>query len=184
MRFSNLLFISIFSVFVISFTSDQDKKIQYKRLYTINLPGYMNEMYDLNESASLQYGYTKEKGSTILEHYVIVIHETFAELGLYGVTDDWSAYDYWEITANQIGSGMAQYDILTKNPQIEKVNGMDCVQSEMLGVFDDGLGVFYKFAAFRGSLGYYQVLTWTISEQRDLFEKKMDKIISSFQEVF
>jgi len=141
----------------------------------------MIEVNDLNTSASNQYQYVEEIDGTTREHYLIVLFETHKEIKKYKLGYEFDAMSYWELAAQSLEGGLDTYEILTTNPEVETVNGMNCVKSEMRGALGN-VNVFYKLGVFQGSNAFYQVLTWTIEKQKDIFNSEMDQIIGSFKE--
>lgn len=148
--------------------------------FHIDIPGNMKPM-DLNDEATLQYGSVEESGGILLENYLIVLMETMEEIESYDLDDEFTALTYSELAVESLRSGLDSYEVLTKSPKIEKINGIDCVKSEMRGALGD-VNVLYKMGVFHGDKAFYQVLTWTIEDQRPQFEETMDKIIDSFKE--
>lgn len=149
--------------------------------YTIDIPENMVSTTALNSEASSQFEYVELVGSETKENYLIVLMETKEEIASYDLGFEFDAASYGEIAVMSLESGLDSYNILTKEPKVEKVNGMDCVKYEMegsLGVVD----VFYKLAVFDGEKAFYQVLTWTVKSQKDEFAANMDKMLNSFKE--
>lgn len=147
---------------------------------TLYYPPQMEVRYDLNDDAALQFAVVEEKDGEILEHYVIVLVETKKEIESYELGFEFDAKSYWEIAVESLGEGVSQFKVLTPDPDIVEINDMPCVQSEMWAALGD-IEVFYKMGVYEGKTAFYQVLTWTINDQRDLFEKDMDQILIKFR---
>ncbi|MBK7129747.1 MAG: hypothetical protein IPM74_05430 [Crocinitomicaceae bacterium] len=161
-------------------------EIKYKTdknsgFYEIDIPEHMEITSELNDEASTQYEWVSAEGSVTKEHYVIVLMETKEEIASYGLEGMFDALSYSELSVESIGSGLIEYNILTKAPKIEKINGMDCVRYQMDGS-NGVVGVYYELGVFEGEKAFYQVLTWTIKDQKDEFKPQMDHIINSFKE--
>ena len=161
------------------------------QFFDIVIPSRMFEMEDLNKVAQLQYGYVAEveleNGETIvLENYLMVMMELKSDIESYPVEIDLDAMVYRDDVVNSLISGMDEVEILTKNPKIEKVNGMDCVKNEIKGTFSiinkDPVDLYYYMGVFEGEKAFYQVLSWCIDSQRDEFEQDMKIAIDSFKE--
>jgi len=148
--------------------------------FHIDIPGNMTPM-DLNEDATLQYGSYEESGDVVLESYFIVLMETLEEIESYETDNEFTALSYSALAVESLRDGLDSYEVLTKSPKVEKVNGLDCVKSEMRGAVGD-VNVYYKLGVFEGEKAFYQVLTWTIEDQKPQFEETLDKIIDSFKE--
>jgi hypothetical protein len=149
--------------------------------YTMEIPEHFEQMDGLNEEATSSFGYINENTNPYEEHYLIVLMETKEEIASYDLGFEFDAMSYSELAVQSLEGGLDQYEVLTKNPKVETVNGMDCVKNEMKGALGD-VKVFYKLGVFEGENAFYQVLTWTIEDQKDQFGPHMDKIISSFKE--
>lgn len=157
------------------------RTISTNSYFDIDIPTKMSADGDLNSSASVQYAYVEEVAGTVKELYMIVIMETKEEIESYELDMEFDALSYGEISANNLESGLDTYEILTKEPKVESINGIDCVKYEMEGTLGD-VGVFYKLGVFEGENAFYQVLTWTIKDQKSEFIGDMDKMIASFKE--
>lgn len=149
--------------------------------FHIDVPGHMEAMPDLNAEASIQYGYVEDVDGTVKENYMIVLMETMEEIESYDLDEDFTALTYSALAVESLRSGLDTYEVLTKSPKVETINGMDCVKNEMRGSMGT-VNVFYKLGVFQGEKAFYQVLTWTIEEQKADFEADMDQIIASFKE--
>ena len=155
--------------------------IKSKR-YSFQVPDFMYEMAGLNTAATSQYGYTyKESDDQTLELYVIVLEETHKEIKAYDLGFEFDALSYSKLAVESIESGLDAYQVLTADPKIEIINEMNCVRTEMKGKLGE-VEVYYNMAVFHGKKAFYQVLTWTIMDQRNYFGKDMDEIIHSFKE--
>jgi len=157
------------------------KTLSDNSYFEIKVPSHMVVEPSLNADASLQYAYVEEVGGTVKEHYMIVLMETHEEIESYDLDTEFDAASYGEISAENLGTGLDAYEILTKDPEVKSVNGMDCVRYEMEGAMGD-VNVYYELGVFEGEHAFYQVLTWTILDQRPEFKGDMDKIINSFKE--
>jgi hypothetical protein len=157
------------------------RTIDMNTFFNLDIPSNMTIMPELNEGASLAYGYVAEVGAEVKEHYVIVIMETMEEIESYDLGMDFDALSYSEIALESLTASLSSYEILNGEPKVTQVNGLDCVITEMNGKLGE-VGVFYKLGVFEGENAFYQVLTWTIDSQRAEFQASMDKIINSFKE--
>lgn len=150
--------------------------------FEIDVPGHMEEMYDLNAEASLQYGYVAEVGSEVREHYLIVLMETKEEIASYELDMEFDAMSYRDISVESLRDGLDSYEVLTTEPKVETINGMDCVKNEMRGSLG-AVNVYYQLGVFEGENAFYQVLTWTVEEQKSYFVNDMEQSIDSFKEL-
>ena len=160
--------------------------------FELYIPEPMMEMTELNPNAAAQYGYieevTDDSGHThVMEHYLLVIEETKADIASYPVDLDWDAMSYRDNVIESLRSGenVSKFVVLTAEPKVEKLNGLDCVLNDMEATLESRVGpvkLFYKLAVFEGEKAFYQILTWCVNDQRNVFEYDMDQIIASFKE--
>ena len=150
--------------------------------FEIDIPGHMEEMYDLNAEAALQYGYVEQVGYEVQEHYLIVLMETKEEIASYELDMEFDAMSYRDISVESLRDGLDSYTVLTDNPEVETINGMDCVKNEMRGALGE-VNVYYQLGVFEGENAFYQVLTWTVEEQKSSFKSDMEASIDSFTEL-
>ena len=167
--------------FLTSSTNYSDWKTIKTKKYSFDVPDYMTETEDLNSSASSQYMYVEEVDGTVQELYLIVLQETHKEIKKLKLGYEFDAMSYYELAVESMRPGLDSYEVLTKNPEVETINGMNCVKAEMRGTLGD-VNVFYKLGVFHGGNAFYQVMTWTVEEQKDIFLPQMDKITNSFKE--
>jgi hypothetical protein len=135
----------------------------------------------LNAEAAEQYGYVENVDDEVLELYLIILFETHKEIKKYDLGYEFTALSYWELAVENLTSSLDNSQILTKEPQIETVNGLDCVRGDIFAEFGE-VQVVYHLGVYKGKRAFYQVLTWTIADQRDRFKGDMEEIINSFQE--
>ncbi|MBI3136759.1 MAG: hypothetical protein HYZ14_18945 [Bacteroidetes bacterium] len=157
------------------------KTINDNSYFSIDIPDHMKVETTLNAEASLQYAYVEQVGTKVKEHYMIVLMETHEEIDSYELETEFDAASYGALSAENLGTGLDEYTIMTENPEVKEVNGMDCVRYEMEGAMGD-VQVYYELGVFEGEHAFYQVLTWTILDQKPEFKADMDKIITSFKE--
>lgn len=162
-------------------TPDDWRTITTNSYFDIDIPSKMTIDTELNEAASIQYSYVDEVGGTTKELYMIVIMETKEEIETYDLDMEFDALSYGELSVSNLEGGLDTYEVLTKNPTIETINGIDCVKYEMEGSLGT-TGVYYKLGVFEGESAFYQVLTWTLADQKSEFKGDMDKMIESFEE--
>ena len=168
----------------------EDDPVPESADFTLEIPERMLTMTELNPDAEAQYGYVEEivdenGESKVLENYVIVMMETKEEMEAYEVQLDWDAKSYRDNVIESLRDGVDKFIVETENPEIQEVNGMDCVKNEMIGTLETRNGpieLFYKLGVFEGEKAFYQVLTWCVGDQREEFEADMDRMINSFEE--
>jgi hypothetical protein len=149
--------------------------------YEIDVPERMQMTNELHAEASTQYEYVELVDGVTKENYVIVLMETKESIDQLGLDFEFDALTYSELSIQALEGGLSSSEVLTKEPKIESVNGIDCVKIDMEGNAN-GIDVFYKVAIFEGEKAFYQVVTWTLLEQKEEFMPIMDKMVASFKE--
>ncbi len=157
------------------------RTISTNSYFDIDIPTKMVIDPELNEEASVQYSYVEDVNGTVKELYMIVIMETKEEIESYELDMEFDALSYGELSVANLEDGLDTYEVLTKDPKIETINGLDCAKYEMAGSLGV-VGVYYKLGVFEGENAFYKVLTWTLEDQKSEFKGDMDKMIGSFKE--
>ncbi len=164
---------------------DQPKEwftVEADSLFQIDLPVNMIEKKDLNEDASVEYAYIEKISGVVKEHYVIVMTDTKKEIESYNLSVDFDAMSFSQAALESVVEGYDTYEILTAEPVIETINEMDCVIYEIEATLGD-VSTYHMLAVFEGEMAFYQVLTWTLSDQKTEFKDKMTQLIHSFSEL-
>ena len=160
--------------------------------FDLDVPEPMMEMNSLNPEAIAQYGYIAEKidednDTTILEHYLVVVMQAKSEIKGYPVELKLDAMSYRNDVINSLrgSKSLDEFQILTDEPIVEKVGGIDCVKNELLAAVNTANGpakLYYNLGIFEGEKAFYQVMTWCLDSQKETFKKDMSLIIDSFKE--
>ena len=152
-------------------------------LYSMKLPDYLTEGYELNDEASLQYQ------NEYKEVYVIVIDEpkqdfidVFMDLGDYDSTK--SAVDnYADAQMESIEGNMST--VTSKSTMRKsKLSGCDARVCDVAGTqsgIDDAMG--FTVAFVEGKETLYMIMTWTFEKTKADYQDDMDKMINSFKEL-
>lgn len=156
--------------------------VEVDSLFKMDLPVTMSEKKDLNEEASLEYAYMQKVSGVVKEHYVIVMTDTKAEIDSYDLRFEFDAMSFSEAALESVVEGYDTYEILTTNPEVESINTMDCVIYEIEAALGD-VKTYHMLAVFEGQQAFYQVLTWTLVDQKTDFSEKMIQMINSFSEL-
>jgi hypothetical protein len=107
--------------------------------------------------------------------------ETKESIEQLGLDFEFDALTYSELSIQALEGGLSHSEILTKEPKVQSVNSMDAVIVDMEGTAN-GIDVFYKIGVFEGEKAFYQVVTWTLLEQKEEFLPLMEKMVMSFKE--
>lgn len=156
--------------------------VEADNLFHIDLPINMTEKKDLNTDASLEYAYMEKVADVVKEHYVIVMTDTKEEIESYNLSVDFNAMSFSQAALESVVEGYDTYEILTSEPDVETINDMDCVIYEIEAALGD-VKTYHILAVFEGEHAFYQILTWTLSDQKQEFKEKMLQIIHSFTEI-
>lgn len=150
-------------------------------LYTFQVPGFMYEMSDLNSEATSSFGYVAEKqtGGGVLEMYCIVIQETHKEIKSYELEEEFNVNSYSDVCISNITSALTNYTVSERKDEV--INKMNAVTTMIIGSHET-VEVYYHLGVFHGKKAFYQVLTWTIVDQRNQFSGPMNQILRSFKE--
>lgn len=153
----------------------------------ITIPNSMEEMEELNPLASIKYGSVEKSGGEVLENYIIVIPETYEEIAAYEFEFEFDLASYNDVCVEGMTDGLVNYEVLSDGPEVEEVNGMEVIITELQGGIDVGeagiIEIYYLMGVFKGENAYYQVLSWTLKDQKSRFKKDMEKMIRSFEEI-
>lgn len=153
----------------------------------MRIPNSMDEMPELNPLATIKYGSAKQVGDKVYENYVIVIPETYEEIEGYEFDFEFDLESYSDVCVDGMIDGLQSHEILTKDAEAEEINGLNAIVTELQGTIAVGEGqvveIYYLMGVFKGENAYYQVLTWTLKDQKSKFKKDMEKMIRSFKEI-
>ena len=154
----------------------------------IMIPNEMTENVELNEEATIKYAVIKEEEGTVLENYLIVIPETHEEIASYELDLEFNVTSYSELCVQNMVETMTSHEVLSGEVEVEEQNGMEGVINEILGTMVIGeegqeLEIYYMMGVYHGEDAFYQVLSWTLADQKDEFRTNMDKMVRSFKEI-
>lgn len=162
---------------------DSFNEVKINGLYSMKMPDYLSEGYELNDEASLQYQ------NEVKEVYVIVIDEpkqdfidVFQTLGDYDSTK--SACDnYAEAQMESIEENMST--VTSKSTMRKtKLGGCEARVCDVAGTqsgIDEAMG--FTVAFIEGKENLYMVMTWTFESTKSEYQDDMDKMINSFKEL-
>lgn len=179
MKTKILLFISL-AWLVVSCGEEGTQTIKIGGLYAIDVPASMDKTTELNEQASLQYQ------NTIDELYIIVIDESKSQLDL--ALEQNSLYDqytsdldgYSRLITDNMKSALSSNDSIPQ-PKTMKINGLEAKLFSFEGT-TSGVDIFWELAFVEGNNRYYQIMAWTLAEDRDEHDAKMMAMLNSFRE--
>ena len=174
-----ILLLVLFTFIIAACGIDEKQVVNKKHLYTIELPGYMSEVTDLSEDASLQYQ------SIVNDIYVMVFDEPKENLGnaIYdnGLEDDYT--DDLDGYAKLLTTGIADNVEFISVPSFtdKQINGLNAKIVDFSGTAE-GVKAYWMVAFIEGRNNYYQISTWTSLDRKDKLHKDMEAMIESFTE--
>ena len=127
----------------------------------------------------------KGEENALKELYVIVIDEPQTELES-AIMNNGLENDY---TADLKGYSRLIIDGIDPSVKVDTVadfkdgtlNGMKSRQLNMTGI-TNGVNIYWKFAFLEGKNNYYQIMVWTLADNKKKFDDDMQDIINSFKE--
>jgi hypothetical protein len=168
-----------------SLSTVADKQPAWNRVdddyFYFEVPDYMQPMDDLNDAAQYQYGSVTPIGGKTMELYLLVIVETKEEIAGYNLGYELDALSYWNLAVKSLATGLDKIKILTKEPYIENRHDMTLTRGNLAGNLGK-VKVKYHLGVYEGDHAFYQVLTWTLSDQYEYYKADMEAMIESFRE--
>lgn len=141
-------------------------------LFSIDIPNYMSETYDLNNAASLQY----KRNPALGEIYIFVIDDDKKAMG----DGTYDIKSYFDFALVDIKNGITGNN--SSEPKTKEINGLKTIQTEVTGKFGE-TGIFYLITIVESESHFYQILTWTIDGNKSRYEKDMLKMVDSFKQI-
>ena len=89
---------------------------------------------------------------------------------------------YFESSWELLVGDLAEFDLIYKTNDEEKINGLPVHRAEFSGVdknFD--VPVYYQVAIYQSDKGFHKILAWCNKEHKRLFKESIDHTIGSFQ---
>ncbi len=170
----------IFSLVLLSSCAQEDQVITIANQYSLTVPGYMSEMPDLHDDASLQYG------NLFKEAYVIVLDEPKGELKL--ALEENNLLDYY---SNDL-DGYADLIFESMEEEINNgyllelqdtvVNNTKAKITSLMGEYD-GINIVYYLGVYEGKERYYQVITWTQQSKAEKTGKALQALLYTLKEM-
>jgi len=171
--------ISLFACGMMAPDADSDR-YESDQFY-FDIPSYMSQVQDLHDECEFQFSSIRQQGKDVLEVYCLILTETHDELNELGLEGVYNALSYWEAAEINLTSILDKRKILTENRSVETRNGMQLVRGNVFGKFGK-IKVIYHLAVYEGRHGFYQIVTWTLADQFEIFKADMEGIVTSFHE--
>jgi hypothetical protein len=152
--------------------------------YSVELPSFLKQTTRLNDEASLQYW------DKTIEFYTTVIDEDKEEFEgalkeLKKRADNWEDTPILDsMAAFSLQNMFEDLDKLIKSEFVEtEINGLKALTFSILDKKRWSTSIYYQFGFIEGKDTLYQIISWTIGENANMFKDKMEKIIFSFNEL-
>ena len=170
-----ILALCIFSI-LLSCNSNEVQNVNIKNQYSLELPDFLSKASNLHEDASLQYQ------NVLREFYVVVIDEPKQDFfDIATTTTDFSAdfNGFHQILKSGLEEGIQKIEITpSKDTQI---NGLKAKTFSLTGEIET-IPIYYEIAYIEGKDRFYQIVTWTLKDNKEKYSAQMRKILSSFKE--
>ena len=174
-----LLYILIFLLLLISCQlGKKTKVVNIENRFELHLPKSFLKLNKLNPEAALVYG------NPLSELYAMVIEESKEEMNEdeeENIFEETSLEDYFELCLDMWSenhnttSQLSDFDKIT-------LNNLPAYFGEKKAVID-GIDIYFIIAVVKGKNAFYQIYTWTLSDQKDKYKSEFAKIIHSFKEL-
>ncbi len=165
---------------VLFFVSCEQKEeevqtVKINEQYSVELPAFLSEGDSLNADASLQYQ------NVFKEFYVVVIDEPKVDLdSLFADTGN-NLENYAKLLKTNFQNGLTKIKISPTTTT--QINGLKAQTLTIEGVLEGTHNIYYEAAVVESKTHYYQVLAWTLANQKEKYSKQMKNIIASFKEL-
>ena len=172
-----------FGLFVFFQSCQDDSKIEtitIKNQYSLDIYSNMSKTDELNDEASLQYQ------NIFKELYVVVIDESAEVFNTIIVDND--LVDQYKPDLNGYSKLIIDgFESETNLKKISKekdtlINGLEAKVVDFEGKVDE-YKVYYHLAFVKSQKSYYQIMTWTLLDNKEEYKNKLDNMTYSFKEI-
>ena len=151
--------------------------------FEIEVPSQMEATTKLNPVAELQFKYAEQFEGEVKENYIIVLSDIYENSV---PTDDSELMEYAQQSLDTLMIGKKSFEVLNE-PKVESVNGMNMVSQEVkanISLTDSTqLDLLYITGIYQGKKAHYQIISWTVLDQKDDFAQDMRRMVYSFKEI-
>ncbi len=145
--------------------------VSVKDLYSIAIPTYLDSSAEFNPGASLQY-VNVDKAV-----YIMVIDQPKSELNSPEMQVTLDAY--YNLVASRFAVG--DDPTTATPPSTRELNGLKSMQTEATGI-ENTHEIYYKLAVVESESHFYQILAWTLLDQKAKYSDDLQRMIDSFEE--
>lgn len=171
------LILSLSSLLLVSCTS---RTIKVDNQFQLTVPSSLTDTKDLNDVASLQ------AENQLRDVYVIVIEDSINEFSQSLIDNEIdSLYSdglegFTRLLVESANSDFENPKISTPIPM--EINGLKAIQVEMEFTNDESV-IYWCPTYIQGKNHYYQLIWWTLKENKQKNEAMMKKVVASFKEL-
>lgn len=170
----------VLSITLLSSCNQEDQVVTVANQYTLTLPGYMSEMSDLHDEASLQYG------NLFKEAYVIVLDESKNELT--AALEENNLFEYYsndldgyaDLIFGSMEEGIGNSYLSELQDTV--VNNTHAKITSLMGNFE-GIDIVYYMGVYEGKDKYYQVISWTQQSKAEKTGKGLQAMLYTLNEL-
>lgn len=178
-KVASLILVSLAVLLFTAFSTPTRWETQkVNRLYSIDIPSYLNKTDDLNDEASLQYQNEDE------ELYIIILDENKKEFmeAVNELLEDETISDeeILDVYAYLQFTTFATDEDYDSSLEYLEINGLNARELDVIDYMED-YTVFYKMACYEGKDNLYFLVSWTTSDNKDRLNPDLQNIINSFK---
>lgn len=151
----------------------QEKGFSTKKLGNIifvDVPDYMTKTFGLNDIAKVQYANSEK------EAYTIIIEEDKDDIKTAGGSFE-NSQDYYNYFIKNFG--IDSVEVLSEAPT--KSGKLNAYQAQIAGHIDN-LDLFYLVTIIESPTHYYNIISWTMAENKNQLIDDFKRIVSSLKE--
>lgn len=159
---------------------EKTERISFQDQFSIELPADLKKTTGLSDGAVLQYSNAQK------ELYVVVLQENKSELAKL-INQNIAETEKSELNLKKYAAlcfetlknqSQSIHNFETRNTAI---NGLNAEYADFTASVS-GVDIYYNYAILEGAENYYQLLVWTVLQQKNMNEDVMQQIITSFVE--
>lgn len=156
----------------------QTKMIEYQTGHVVKLsvPDYMKRTSGLNDDACLEFQ------NPVKEVYTIVIQDSKEDLKLSDITYD-GIEEFYEVVFKDFGVGENYSNRKLGTPKKKTIGNYNFFYNECtLRDKELELDLYYVMGLVETPNSFYQVMSWTLLENKEKFKKDFENIIFTLKE--
>lgn len=171
--------IQLFAVlFLVQSVVAQTKMVEYKTGHVVKLsvPEYMSRTSGLNEDACLEFQ------NAVKEVYTIVIQDDKESLQLAELNYD-GIEEFYEMIFKELGVGESYLNRKVGTPKKKTIGTYKFIINDC-SLRDKELeaDLYYVMGLVETPNSYYQVMSWTLLENKEKFKKEFENIVYTLKE--